>query len=150
MTQQKIHGTILAFDFGSHFIGVAVGQTVTDTASALDHLTTKDGGPPWEQIEALIKQWQPQLVVVGLPLNMDGSESEMSQRARRFGNRVNGRYGVAVHCQDERLSSYEAKSRQPVNSSKRRRGGDIDSIAAMVILEHWFQEHANEQAPASR
>jgi putative Holliday junction resolvase len=142
MSQQKIHGTILAFDFGSRYIGVAVGQTVTHTASALDHLKTRDGGPPWEQIEALLQQWQPQLVVVGLPLNMDGSESEMSRRARRFGNRVNGRFGVAVVCQDERLSSYEAKSRQPENSSKRNHGGAIDCIAETVILEHWLQEQA--------
>jgi putative Holliday junction resolvase len=69
---------------------------------------------------------------------MDGSESDMSRRAQRFANRLNGRFGLPVHCQDERLSSYEAKSRVSPGSGKRQRGGAIDSIAASVILEHWL------------
>ena len=104
--QQTAQGTVLAFDYGSKYLGAAVGQTVTRTATALPHLKMRDGGPPWPEIEALLQQWQPQLVVVGLPLNMDGSESEMSQRARRFANRLHGRFNVAVACQDERLSSF--------------------------------------------
>lgn len=140
MTPTKTQGTILAFDFGSRYLGVAVGQTITDTATALDHLKSRDGGPPWDHIEALLQQWQPQLVLVGLPLNMDGSESEMSRKARRFANRIHGRFGISVQCQDERLSSFEAKSRLPEHSSKRRQGGAIDSIAAVVILEHWLAE----------
>ena len=72
-------------------------------------LRAKDGIPQWHEIEALPKEWQPQTVVVGLPLNMDGSESDMCQRARKFGNRIHGRFGVAVDFADERLSSFEAK-----------------------------------------
>lgn len=137
--QQIAQGTVLAFDYGSKYLGAAVGQTVTRTATALPHLKMRDGGPPWPEIEALLQQWQPQLVVVGLPLNMDGSESEMSQRARRFANRLHGRFNVAVACQDERLSSFEAKHRLP---RQQHQGGAIDSLAATVILEHWLMEQA--------
>jgi putative Holliday junction resolvase len=140
MDQANTSGTVLAFDFGTKYLGVAVGQTITRTASALDHLKMRDGGPPWEQIGALLQQWQPVLIVVGLPLNMDGSASDMSRRAQRFANRLHGRYGIPVFCQDERLSSYEAKSRVSSGSTKRQQGGAIDSIAASVILEHWLLE----------
>ena len=100
---------LLAFDYGLKWIGCAVGQSLTGSASPLPALRAKDGTPRWEEIEALIKDWQPQQVLVGLPLNMDGSESEMCTRARKFGNRIHGRFGVAVSFADERLSSFEAK-----------------------------------------
>ncbi len=138
MADSHVQGTILAFDYGSKYLGVAVGQTVTRSASALNHLRMRDGGPPWEGIAALLQQWQPSLVVVGLPLNLDGTESDMSLRARRFANRLNGRFGVNTVCQDERLSSFEAKDMLAHASKERRRGGAIDSLAAAVILEHWL------------
>jgi putative Holliday junction resolvase len=142
MTQPPVEGTIIAFDYGSKYLGVAVGQTVTYSASALNHLKMRDGGPPWGEIEALLQQWRPKLVVVGLPLNMDDTESEMSRRARRFANRLNGRFGITVAFQDERLSSFETKSRLSHGSEERKRGGAIDSLAAVVILEHWLsQQH---------
>ncbi|HAW77355.1 MAG TPA: Holliday junction resolvase RuvX, partial [Alteromonas australica] len=80
--------TVLAFDFGTKSIGVAVGQEVTGTASPLAALKARDGIPDWQQIAALYEEWQPHLVVVGLPLNMDGSEQEMTQRAKKFANRL--------------------------------------------------------------
>jgi putative Holliday junction resolvase len=138
MTGSSVEGTIIAFDYGSRYLGVAVGQTVTGNARALSHLKMVDGGPPWDSIEALLQEWQPKLVVVGLPLNMDGTESEMSHRARRFANRLNGRFGVNVDHQDERLSSFEAKSQLSRGSGDRERGGVVDSLAAVVILEHWL------------
>jgi putative Holliday junction resolvase len=140
MTADDSATTVLAFDLGSKYLGVAVGQTITQTASALTHMTMRDGSPPWEAIESLLQQWQPQLLVVGLPLNMDGSESDMSRKARRFANRLHGRFGLPVHCQDERLSSFEARSRIDSSLPSRRQGGAIDSMAASVILEHWLLE----------
>ena len=93
--------TVLAFDFGTKSIGVAVGQEVTGTASPLAALKARDGIPDWQQIAALYEEWQPHLVVVGLPLNMDGSEQEMTQRAKKFANRLHGRFKVAVETCDE-------------------------------------------------
>ena len=135
-------GVVLGFDYGTKFIGVAVGQHLTQTARALAHLPAKDGIPDWQAVERLLQEWQPGQLIVGLPLNMDGSESELSRRARKFGNRLHGRFGLPVHCQDERLSSFEAKSRLSAQSKLRHRGGAIDSLAAVVILEHWLAESA--------
>ncbi len=140
MTGPAVKGTIIAFDYGSKYLGVAVGQTVTGSARALSHLKMRDGGPPWDSIEALLLEWGPRLVVVGLPLNMDNTASEMSHRARRFANRLNGRFGVRVDFQDERLSSFEARSQLSRRSGERERGGVIDSLAAVVILEHWLSQ----------
>ena len=131
----------LAFDYGLRWIGCAVGQSLTGSASALKSLRAKDGIPQWHEIEALLKEWQPQTVVVGLPLNMDGSESEMCQRARKFGNRIHGRFGVAVDFADERLSSFEAKGElieQAGNQGFKDRG--VDGLSAAIILESWIRE----------
>lgn len=129
--------TILAFDLGTRFLGVAVGQSVTGTATPLPCLKMRHGGPPWDAIGKLLDEWQPAHLVVGLPLNMDGSESEMSRMARRFANRLHGRYGLPVSSQDERLSSFEAKQKMGSNPAQ---GGDVDSLAASIILEHWLSE----------
>lgn len=134
--------TILAFDFGTTSIGVAVGQTITSHASALPALKATEGVPNWDQVEKLIKEWEPDLFVIGLPFNMDGSEQEMTQKARKFGNRLNGRFAIEIAYQDERLSSVEAKSRlfdkkgfKGLNKQK------IDSVSAVIILEGWFEEN---------
>ena len=102
--------TVLAFDFGTKSIGVAVGQEITGTASPLPALKARDGIPDWNVIEKLYEEWQPHVVVVGLPLNMDGTEQEMTQRARKFANRLHGRFRVAVETCDERLTTTDAKS----------------------------------------
>ena len=101
--------TIIGFDFGTKSIGVAVGQSVTGTASPLSALKAKDGIPNWDAIEQLFKEWQPERLVVGLPLNMDGSEQPLTQRAKKFGNRLHGRFGLPVSFQDERLTSTAAR-----------------------------------------
>lgn len=132
--------TILAFDFGTRNIGVAVGQTLTRTADELPPLPARDGIPDWDSIGRLLSEWQPQLLVVGLPLNMDGSPSELSARAKKFGNRLHGRFGLQVEMMDERLSTFSAKG-EALNRGHR---GDyasnpVDSIAARLILESWFE-----------
>lgn len=133
------NATFLCFDFGTKTIGVAVGQSVTGTASALTELRASDGVPEWSEVQRLIDEWQPHTVVVGLPLNMDGSESELSTRARKFANRIHGRFGVVVALADERLSSFEAKGeiieREKSSDFKRHQ---VDSLAARLILESWL------------
>jgi putative Holliday junction resolvase len=133
--------SLLAFDYGTKNIGVACGQTITRSANALAPLKARDGVPDWNQIEQLLTEWQPDLVLVGLPLNMDGSESELSTRARKFANRIHGRFGVKVDTVDERLSSFEAKGeviRQ--GGSRDYKNNPVDSIAARIILEGWFEQ----------
>ncbi|VEI44850.1 Holliday junction resolvase-like protein [Actinobacillus equuli] len=102
--------TILAFDFGTYSIGCAVGQNITGTAQGLPSFKAQDGIPNWDQIEKVIKEWQPERLVVGLPLNMDGSEQPLTQRAKKFANRLNGRFNLPVELQDERLTTVSAKA----------------------------------------
>lgn len=130
--------TWLGFDFGTQKIGVAVGQAVTGTASPLLELRAKEGQPDWQQVAALIDTWQPQALIVGVPVLMDGSEFELTQRARKFGQRLHGRFGLPWHAADERLSSFEARER----AGRRRAGTLVDSLAAQVILESWMAQQA--------
>jgi len=130
---------ILAFDFGLARIGVAVGQPVTRTASPLPILPAKDGQPNWLKVEQLIREWKPQLLVVGEPLNMDGSEQEITHRARKFANRLHGRFGLKVELVDERLTSRAAREELFEQGGYRQiQKAPLDSIAAVHILEGWF------------
>lgn len=130
---------IIAFDYGLKNIGVATGQTLTGTATAQAPLKARDGIPDWTAVEALLGEWRPELVLVGLPLNMDDSESELSARARKFANRLHGRFGVAVEMVDERLSSFEAKGEVMARGGSRDYGKNpVDSIAARIILETYL------------
>nr|WP_310616023.1 Holliday junction resolvase RuvX [Pantoea cypripedii] len=134
--------TLLGFDFGTKSIGVAVGQQLTGTARALTALKAQDGTPDWSQIERLLKEWQPDYVVVGLPLNMDGTEQELTVRARKFANRLHGRFGVRVELQDERLSTVEARAGLFERGGYRAlQKGRVDAQSAVIILEDWFDNH---------
>jgi len=131
----------IAFDYGTRNIGVASGQSVTRTAQELPALRAKDGIPDWNELEKLLKEWKPAKVIVGLPLNMDDSEGELAARARKFGNRLKGRFGVDVELVDERLSSFEAKGEVMARGGSRDyRNNPVDSIAARLILESWFNQ----------
>jgi len=135
-------GTLLAFDFGTKSIGVAIGQRITGTARALTALKAQDGTPDWSKIDKLLKEWQPDEVVVGLPLNMDGTEQPLTARARKFAQRLHGRFGVQVSLHDERLSTVEAKADLFEQGGFRALNkGSIDSASAVVILESWFDYH---------
>ena len=96
MPEANQHKRLLGFDFGLKQIGVASGQTLTASATGLTILKAVDGIPKWDQVEKLLKEWSPDLVVVGLPLNMDDSESDLSNRARKFARRLQGRFAVEV------------------------------------------------------
>ncbi|MFG6075192.1 Holliday junction resolvase RuvX [Erwinia sp. OPT-41] len=134
------HLTLLAFDFGTKSIGVAIGQQLTGTARPLPALKAQDGTPDWSKIEALLKEWQPDHVVVGLPLNMDGSEQPLTARARKFANRLHGRFGVKVELHDERLSTVEARADLFSRGGFRALNkGSVDSLSAVIILESWFE-----------
>ncbi|KEA54571.1 Holliday junction resolvase [Mangrovibacter sp. MFB070] len=135
-------GTILAFDFGTRSIGVAIGQKITGTARPLSALKAKDGVPDWDQIGRILKEWQPDFLVVGLPLNMDGTEQPLTTRAKKFANRLHGRFGITVELHDERLSTVEARAGLfEQGGFKALDKGSVDSASAVVILESWFEQH---------
>jgi|SRR5690606_6135710 putative Holliday junction resolvase len=134
--------TLMAFDYGTRNIGVALGQTLTGSARELKGLKARDGVPEWSEIEKLLKEWQPDLLLVGLPLNMDDSESELSARARKFANRLHGRFGLPVELVDERLSSFAAKGEiMSRGGSRDYKNNPVDSIAARLIMEDWLGRH---------
>ena len=128
--------SLLGFDYGLKQIGVASGQTLTNSAEGIAILKAVDGIPDWSQVDKLLQEWQPDLVVVGLPLNMDDSESDLSSRARKFARRLHGRFGVGVEMVDERLTSREAKmlGREQGTQDLTK----IDHIAASLILQSWL------------
>lgn len=133
----------MAFDFGTQRIGVACGQSISGSARPVSVLKAKDGIPDWDQIGKLIAQWQPDVLVVGLPYNMDGSESDLLQRAIKFANRLNGRFHKPVYGMDERLSSREARD-HAFDTQSGNKQMTIDHIAAQIILENWFNELATQ------
>ena len=142
MVSKKIR-TILAFDFGLRQIGVAVGNMQMQTSQALAIVNAKNGKPDWQAIEKLMKDWQPNLLVIGDPLNMDGSTGEMSDRANKFARRLHGRWGIAIEMADERLSSFEAKqTMRELGHRGDYKDKPIDSYAAQLILQTWFQQAA--------
>jgi putative Holliday junction resolvase len=132
----------LGFDYGTQRIGVAYGQSLTGTAQRVSVLKAKEGIPDWSQIETLISEWKPNLFVVGIPYNLDGSESELMVRAIKFANRLNGRFHKPSYGMDERLSSVEAAEQVFEENRGAKKRASIDDIAARIILENWFSELA--------
>ena len=133
--------SLMGFDFGTRSIGIATGQEVTCTDSPLTSIKANDGIPDWDQIEKILKEWQPDLLIVGLPLNMDGTEQEMTQRAKKFGQRLHGRFGFQVEFKDERLTTTDAKARLFERGGYRALGkSKVDAVSAQLILESWMEE----------
>ena len=133
--------SVLAFDFGLVQIGVAVGNTLLRSTQPLAILRAREGIPDWQALEQLVRNWQPDLLLVGDPLNMDGSDSELCERARKFARRLHGRLGLPVTMVDERLTSFEAKQ---VSREQGHRGDykrrPIDSQAAELVLQSWLND----------
>lgn len=143
--------TALAFDFGTKSIGCAVGQRITGTAQALKPIPAKEGIPHWESLSHLIHLWQPQVLIVGLPLNMDGTEQPLTQRAKKFAQRLNGRFGIQTLLQDERLTTCSARSEIFAHQGYRAlKKGKVDGVSACLILESWFEEHPDFILPTPR
>lgn len=132
--------TVIAFDYGTSHIGVAVGQSVTGSANPLRALKARGGVPRWDEIATLIEEWKPDRLLVGRPLNMDGTESELARRADKFARRLHGRFGLPVDQWDERLSSFEAKGQIIERTGSRNfKRENVDSLSAALILESWFR-----------
>ena len=140
------HRRAMAFDYGTRQIGVAVGQTLTGSAEPLTNLRARDGVPDWDQLARLIREWEPNVLVVGLPLNMDGSASDMSERASRFARRLNGRFQLPVETVDERLSTFEAKQhlKDQGRTPSSYRDDPVDSLAAALLLQTWLSSQSKE------
>ena len=140
-TNRIVLQTLLGFDFGTQRIGVAVGQSITGTATALCTVNTRSEQPDWGRILELIDDWRPDALVVGLPLHADGSDSKITRAARKFAQQLEGRSRLPVHIMDERLSSHAAKQLQHKTGSK----AGTDALAAMIILQNWLEmENENE------
>lgn len=127
-----MNSIVMSFDFGMKRIGVAVGQKVTQTASGLGVVQAFDGIPKWDYLDKIVLDWQPERFIVGLPINMDGSNSEMSKKAQKFSRRISSRYNIRSEMFDERLTSFEAREHDGKTH--------IDAIAAKIILESWLHE----------
>lgn len=132
--------TVIGFDFGSKYIGVAVGQISPSLAQPLTSLTVKNGGFPWGEIKQLLEIWAPDALIVGIPLNMDGTEQPITYLARDFLIQLKDRFQLPVFPVDERLTTVEARSRLfAVGGYKALKKKSIDSIAAQLIVEMWLE-----------
>jgi putative Holliday junction resolvase len=136
--------TILAFDFGLRRIGAAIGQQITATANPLCTIANGADGPDWPAIDTLVRDWRPARIIVGLPVNADGTASELTRRVRQFASDLE-RFALPVETEDERYSSQEARARLTSGRTNGRRGriakGDIDSAAAALIAERWLSRN---------
>ena len=136
-------GTFLGFDFGMRHTGVAVGSRHSGRAQPLTQLAAHGQAPDWEAIGRLIQEWQPEALIVGLPLNMDGSENPMTRAARTFGADLSARYNLPVHMVDERLSSRAATdSLLEAGIPLKRHKHHIDKLAAQTILQSFLNDNA--------
>jgi putative Holliday junction resolvase len=134
-------GTVLAFDFGERRIGVAVGELQLGVAHPLETIDAQANDVRFARIEALVNEWQPALLLVGLPLALDGSEHAMTALARRFALRLQGRYGIATRLVDERLTSVEAERQvRDLGLDARAARSKVDQLAAKLILESYFSQ----------
>ena len=134
-------GTVLAFDFGERRIGVAVGELQLGVAHPLDTIDAEANDVRFARIEALVNEWQPALLLVGLPLALDGSEHGLTALARKFAQRLQGRYGIETRLVDERLTSVEAEQQaRDIGLDVRKARSKIDQLAAKLIMESYFSQ----------
>ncbi len=144
VSRQTPPGSLLALDFGLRRIGLAIGTPLTGTATPLTTVAARDGEPEWSQLDAVVKEWRPDLLVLGLPYNADRSESEMTARVREFAETLGQRYVLEVKLMDERYTSAEAEAilkqqRRSGVRNKRIKKEDVDSMAAAIIAESWMR-----------
>ncbi len=126
-------GTVMAFDYGLRRVGVAVGNTVTKLGQPLKTIAAPNSDGLFREIENLLEEWVPNQLVVGLPMHPDGTEHEMTSKAKRFGNQLHGRFGVPVSWVDERYTSAVLEGNAQMRDN-------LDSHSAVLILEQYFAE----------
>lgn len=135
--------TLLAFDFGTRFVGIAVGDTETRSAHPLEMIDAEDNATRFARIGQLVQEWHPGRFVVGLPLSPEGAENDMTRRARRFSKQLQGRFGLPVEMVDERLSSASAEELlASMGRGGRNRKNDSHALAAQIILQGFLDERA--------
>lgn len=139
--------TALGFDYGLKRLGIASGQMITRTATPLKTISAPpldDDENKWHELDQLIKEWRPDALVIGIPLHMDGTEIEITSHAKKFTQCLKTRYNIPVFNVDERLSSVEAAREiadgRAAGTHKRQEKGDLDKLAARIILQTWFNQ----------
>ena len=125
---------IVAFDFGTKKIGIAVGQTATYTSSPLQVVLNKDDKVNWNEISTLLNEWKPELIIIGKPLNMDGTDSEIMKQVERFYQKLKKIYDTNYEYIDERLTTFEA--RQILEDTNIN---NVDANAAKILIDNWFE-----------
>lgn len=137
-------GIWLGFDYGRARIGVAIGQSLTRRARPLKTIRAFNGEPEWQTMDKLVKEWQPRAAVIGYPLRIDGSETDISRAAKHFAEQLGERYRIATELHDERLTSKAAEQEfalaREQGLAKKNQAGGLDAVAAALILESWLQE----------
>ncbi|QJC29133.1 Holliday junction resolvase RuvX [Enterobacteriaceae endosymbiont of Plateumaris rustica] len=143
MFLNKKNITLLAFDYGTKNIGVAVGQTIIGIAHSLKKIkNNKKGKPDWNEFKKIIKYWKPNKIIIGLPLNMNGSEQNITILTKKFAYLIKTKFNVNVELHDERLSTIEAKNILFTNGGwKMLKKNDVNSLSASVILQSWFENN---------
>ncbi len=142
-------GTFLGFDFGTKYLGVAVGQSITQTARPLITLRVNNGIPRWEELDKIIDEWQPCALILGLAIQPDGSHSNTSKKAMKLGQQLQAHYQLPVHYIEERLTSVAANERVRENPQASAIERDLDAVAACIILESWLHSNPKESSNAS-
>jgi len=139
--------SVLGFDFGTKRIGVAIGQLITHQASPLNTLKAKQGEPNWQDVDKLLKTWQPDALIVGIPLNMDGTSQDITEKAKWFQSELENRYQLPTYGVDERLTTVEARQLLFDNGGyKALKNAAVDSLAAVVITEQWMKKYVKPSA----
>jgi len=131
---------VLGFDFGEKRIGIASGQSITCSSNPVTTLTSKNNKPDWAAIETLISEWKPDALIVGLPYYLDGTKSDMTERAEKFSRQLEGRFRLPVYTHNEALSSFEAEQFLQ-DKKKQHNKQDIDKIAAAIIVQSWLEQN---------
>lgn len=133
--------TLLGFDYGWKSIGVAVGRTFTRQAQALDAVSARSGEPDWQTLDKMMVEWKPDELVVGLPLNMDGTRQRTTKQAEKFGKQLQGRYNLPLHFVDERLTSRAARNELEQNTTRRSKLKQAtDMLSAQIILQNYLNQ----------
>ncbi len=146
MSASSSSRTVLGFDYGTRRIGIATGQEVTGTAQGLTTVNCSDGKPDWPRIDQLISEWRPDVLVIGMPHNMDDRPHPLLPVIQDFGNQLKQRYNLPIDWIDEKLSSMEAENLIAASHRPRHRKQDkseIDKLAAELILQSWLNNNAN-------